>query len=115
MRALGIHSPRRTSVSDPLRHPLSAATRRAFQERIAEHVTAILEAARDLQTAAAPNPDPAPYREAAAEPVLMNIQVALAPPGATVIHVPLDPAGCPSDTVPIFVQYVGGHFATGEA
>ena len=90
----------RDSISDPVRQPFSAATRQAFQERIADHVTAIVAAARDL----------APYREAAAAPVLMNIQVALASPGDTVLHVPLDTAECPDGTVPFFVQYVGGHF-----
>ncbi len=67
-----------------------------------------------MQAAAAPNRDLAPDQGAAAAPVLKNIQIEFAPPGATALHVPLGPAGCPSDTVPIFVQYVGGHFATGE-
>jgi hypothetical protein len=105
-------------VSDPVRepvsHPLSAAVRQTFQERVADHVSAIVAAARELQAAAAPGRDLAPYREGADEPVLANTRFGLAPPGSTVIHIPLDPAGCPAETLPIFVQYVAGHFATGE-
>jgi hypothetical protein len=97
-----------------MHHPLSAATRQAFQERIADHVTAIMAAARDLQAAATADRGRDPDQATVDVPVLMNIEVALPRPGATVLHVPLDPAGCPAGTSPFIITYVGGHFATGE-
>jgi hypothetical protein len=113
-----IHKARRTFVSDPVRypmpHPLSDAARDTFRKRIAEHVTAIAAALRDLQAEAVPDREQAPYQAGAAAPVVMNVQVALPGHGATVLHIPHPGATCPDDTVPIFFTYVGGHFATGE-
>jgi hypothetical protein len=86
-----IHNARRTFVSDPVHnpvpHPISAAARDTFRERIAEHVTAIAAALRDLQAVAVPDRELAPY-QAGAVPVAMNVQVALPGHGATVLHIP---------------------------
>jgi hypothetical protein len=46
-------------VSTPVHHPLSAAARDTFRERIAKHVTAIAAAVRELQ-AAVPDREQAP-------------------------------------------------------
>jgi hypothetical protein len=94
-------------------HPLPATARDTFQERIADHVTAIAAALRDLQAAAVPDREQGQY-QAGAAPVVMNVQVALPGHGATVLHIPHPGETCPDDTVPIFFTYEGGHFATGE-
>ena len=111
------HKARRTFVSDPVRnpvpHPISAAARDTFRERIAEHVTAIAVALRDLQAVAVPDRR-AGAVSAGAVPVVMNVQVALPGHGATVLHIPHPGETSPAGTSPFFFTYVGGHFATGE-
>lgn len=106
--------PTSDSPDESVRQFLSLAERQEFQDRIGDHVSAIVAAARDLQRSAVHTGEPVSDLDAPAPPVQMNIQVSLAAPGEPLIHIPLQAGGCASDQVPIFVQYVGGHFLTGE-
>ena len=99
------------SVHTVVHHPISAAARQTFQARIADHVNAIVTAARELQTAAAAGRDPAPEQEATVQ-VRMALQVRPAP--SAVDTAPIVLPADPCDGTPIIVEYVCGHFLTGE-